>query len=74
MILEEKKKNEAQAKRAGMSTARYLRKVGLEYHISCMMDYEKVWELAGINGDLARLDDGLLKLWLTDDIRTVQFG
>jgi hypothetical protein len=30
-------------------------------------------ELARINGDLGRLG-GLLKLWLTNDARTAQFG
>lgn len=29
--------------------------------------------MARINGDLGRLG-GLLKLWLTDDVRTAQFG
>lgn len=32
-----------------------------------MVDYEQVRELARING-------GLLKLWLTNDERTAQFG
>lgn len=70
---EEKEHIEAQAKRAGMSAARYLREVGQEYHISGVVDYEQVRELARINGDLGRLG-GLLKLWLTDDVRTAQFG
>ena len=33
----------------------------------------RVRELARINGDLGRLG-GLLKLWLTNDERTAQFG
>tara|TARA_Y100001968_G_C19394708_1_gene737595 strand:+ start:375 stop:752 length:378 start_codon:yes stop_codon:yes gene_type:complete len=70
---EEKEQIEAQAKRAGMSAARYLREVGQGYHISGVVDYEQVRELARINGDLGRLG-GLLKLWLTDDVRTAQFG
>ncbi|MGP5563446.1 conjugal transfer transcriptional regulator TraJ [Vreelandella alkaliphila] len=70
---EEKERIEAQAQRAGMSAARYLREVGQGYHISSVMDYEQVRELARINGDLGRLG-GLLKLWLTDDVRTAQFG
>lgn len=56
-----------------MSAARYLREVGEGYKIKCMVDCEQVRELARINGDLGRLG-GLLKLWLTDDARTVQFG
>ena len=70
---EEKEQIEAQAKRAGMSAARYLREVGQGYHISGVVDYEQVRELARINGGLGRLG-GLLKLWLTDDVRTAQFG
>jgi len=70
---DEKELIEAQANRAGMSAARYLREVGQGYHISGVVDYEQVRELARINGDLGRLG-GLLKLWLTDDVRTAQFG
>lgn len=70
---EEKEQIEAQAKRAGMSAARYLREVGQGYHISGVVDYEQVRELTRINGGLGRLG-GLLKLWLTDDVRTAQFG
>lgn len=56
-----------------MSAARYLREVGQGYQIKGVVDYEQVRELARINGDLGRLG-GLLKLWLTDDVRTAQFG
>ncbi|EMK3344981.1 TPA: conjugal transfer transcriptional regulator TraJ [Vibrio harveyi] len=69
----EKSLIEAQAARAGMSAARYLREVGQGYHIQGVVDYEQVNELAKINGDLGRLG-GLLKLWLTNDVRTAQFG
>jgi hypothetical protein len=70
---EEKDGVEANAKRAGVSVARYLRDVGQGYQIRGIMDYQQVRELARINGDLGRLG-GLLKLWLTDDVRTAQFG
>ncbi|AGS40913.1 conjugal transfer transcriptional regulator TraJ [Cycloclasticus zancles] len=70
---EEKLRIEAQAERAGMSAARYLREVGQGYQIKGVVDFEQVRELARINGDLGRLG-GLLKLWLTDDVRTAQFG
>jgi hypothetical protein len=70
---DEKDAIEAQATRAGMSVARYLREVGQGYQIKGVVDYEQVRELARINGDLGRLG-GLLKLWLTDDVRTAQFG
>lgn len=70
---DEKDAIEAQAARAGMSVARFLREVGQGYQIKGVVDYEQVRELARINGDLGRLG-GLLKLWLTDDVRTAQFG
>ncbi len=70
---DEKAVIEAQAARAGMSVARYLREVGQGYRIKSVVDYQYVRELARINGDLGRLG-GLLKLWLTDDVRTAQFG
>lgn len=64
---------EAKAEAAGLSLSTYLLTVGQGYAIHGVMDYEKVRELAAINGDLGRLG-GLLKLWLTDDIRTAHFG
>jgi hypothetical protein len=70
---DEKALIEAQAQRAGMSVARFLREVGQGYRIDGVVDYEQVRELARINGDLGRLG-GLLKLWLTNDERTAQFG
>lgn len=70
---DEKEKIEHQARQAGLSIARYLREVGQGYEIKGITDYERVRELARINGDLGRLG-GLLKLWLTDDVRTAKFG
>nr|BCU00967.1 conjugal transfer transcriptional regulator TraJ [uncultured bacterium] len=70
---EEQAAIERQAKQAGLSVARYLREVGQGYQIKGITDYEQVRELARINGDLGRLG-GLLKLWLTDDVRTARFG
>ncbi len=64
---------EANASQAGMSMASYLREVGQGYLIRGVMDYDKVRELAAINGDLGRLG-GLLKLWLTNDLKTAHFG
>jgi len=63
----------AQAGRAGTSMSTYLLKVGMGYPLSGILDNKRVEELARINGDLGRLG-GLLKLWLTDDPRTAQFG
>ena len=70
---EEKDEIEANAKRAGVSVARYLRDVGQGYQVKGVMDYHYVRELVRVNGDLGRLG-GLLKLWLTDDPRTARFG
>lgn len=69
----EKEAIEANAKAAGMSAARFLREVGQSYKVRGIMDYEKVRELAAMNGDLGRLG-GLLKLWLSNDARTAHFG
>lgn len=70
---DEKNLIEEQAQRAGMSVARFLREVGQGYRVGGVVDYEQVRELARINGDLGRLG-GLLKLWLTNDERTAEFG
>ena len=70
---DEKALIEAQARRAGMSVARFLREVGQGYRIGGVVDCAQVRELARINGDLGRLG-GLLKLWLTNDERTAEFG
>lgn len=62
-----------QARAAGLSLSSYLLTVGLGYRIEGILDHECVEELARINGDLGRLG-GLLKLWLTNDERTREFG
>ncbi|MGV4008752.1 conjugal transfer transcriptional regulator TraJ [Citrobacter freundii] len=64
---------EANARAAGMSTSAFLLAVGQGYRVTGVTDYENVRELVRVNGDLGRLG-GLLKLWLTDDVRTAQFG
>ena len=61
------------AERAGLTVAAYLRNVGMGYEIRGIVDNNEVERLAKINGDLGRLG-GLLKLWLTNDVRTAQFG
>ena len=58
---------------AGLPVAAYLRNVGMGYQVRGILDNKRVEELARINGDLGRLG-GLLKLWLTDDPRTLKFG
>ncbi|KXU35626.1 hypothetical protein AXE65_06240 [Ventosimonas gracilis] len=64
---------EANAKQAGMSTARYLREVAMGYPLHSVMDKKAVLELVRINSDLARLGN-LQKLWLDNDARTARFG
>lgn len=70
---EERAEIEALAKASGHSASTYLRLVGQGYQVTGVTDYENVRELVRVNGDLGRLG-GLLKLWLTDDVRTAQFG
>jgi Mobilization protein NikA len=70
---EERRQIEANANAAGLSLSNYLLNVGIGYQIRGIVDHKQVEELARINGDLGRLG-GLLKLWLTDEKRTAQFG
>lgn len=70
---EERDRIDANAKAAGMSLSAFLLAVGQGYKVTGIVDFEQVRELARINGDLGRLG-GLLKLWLTDDQRTANFG
>lgn len=63
---------EAKAKAARLSLSKYLLNVGLGSQIYAL-DREQLRELVRVNGDLGRLG-GLLKLWLTDDVRTAQVG
>lgn len=58
---------------AGLSTAAFLRKIGMGYEVESMVDIEQVQELSRVNGDLGRLG-GLLKLWLSNDERTRNFS
>ncbi|MDT4332962.1 conjugal transfer transcriptional regulator TraJ [Methylomonas sp. OY6] len=70
---DEKAAIEANARQTEHSTSAYLRSLGLGYAPKSIVDNQKVIKLAQINGDLGRLG-GLLKLWLTNDARTAQFG
>jgi hypothetical protein len=70
---DEKRRIETSASAAGLSLSNYRLKVGLGYQVTGIVDHERVDELLRINGDLGRLG-GLLKLWLTDDVRTAQVG
>lgn len=64
---------EEQAKAVGLSVSAFLLSVGLGYQVTGILDNQRVEQLAKVNGDLGRLG-GLLKLWLTDDARTANFG
>lgn len=70
---DERRLLEGNAKAAGLSLSSYLLTVGMGYQINGVVDNKEVERLAKINGDLGRLG-GLLKLWLTNDVRTAQFG
>lgn len=70
---EEREEIERLARSSGHSASTYLRLVGQGYRVTGVTDFENVRALVRVNGDLGRLG-GLLKLWLTDDVRTAQFG
>lgn len=63
---EEKSQIQALAKEAGLSVSDYLRRLGLMYRPTSVMDYEKVGELLKTAADMGRLG-GLLKWWLSGE-------
>lgn len=63
----------AKATEAGLSIAEYLRRLGKGYSIQSMADKDIIIELSKINADLGRLG-GLLKLWLSDDPRLLNYS
>lgn len=69
---EEKAQIQANAAAAGLSAASFIRKVATGYQVESIVDIKQVLELSRVNGDLGRLG-GLLKLWLANDPRTVNF-
>jgi len=73
VLATEKEVIEANAAKAGLSVASYLRRVGQGYTPNSVIDYQRVMELGKINGDLGRLG-GLLKLWLSNDERVDFIG
>jgi hypothetical protein len=72
VLTEDEEIIKAKAKAVGLSTAAYLRGLGLGFEPPSTLDYRAVTELAKINGDQGRLG-GLLKLWLTDDAKFREF-
>ncbi len=67
---EEEQIIKANAAKAGLTTAVYLRRLALGYELHSVIDKQHILELSKINADLGRLG-GLLKLWLTNDERLV---
>lgn len=70
---DERSELQALAATSNQSMSSYLLNVGLGYPVRNVLDNRRVEELMRINGDLGRLG-GLLKLWLTNDERTLEFG
>ena len=58
----------SQARRCGLSTAAYLRNLGLGLAVESTFDAEAVLELSRLNRDLQRIGD-LLEQWLNRDDR-----
>lgn len=61
------------ATKAGLTTAEYLRRLGIGYEIKGTIDQQQILTMSKINADLGRLG-GLLKLWLTNDERLSHIG
>ena len=70
---DEKASIAASARQSGHSASAYLKLLGLGYAPKSIVDHNEVERLAKINGDLGRLG-GLLKMWLTNDVRTAHYG
>lgn len=73
VLPEEESDIKSSAQAAGLPVAAYLRNVALGYRVTGILDNRRVEELVRVNADLGRLG-GLLKLWLTNDERTLHFG
>lgn len=70
---DEKAQIQENAEASGLSVASFIRKVAMGYQVESMVDIEQVVELSRVNADLGRLGE-LLKLWLANDPRTVDFS
>ncbi|EAM8296224.1 conjugal transfer transcriptional regulator TraJ [Salmonella enterica] len=70
---DEKAQIQENAEASGLSVASFIRKVAMGYQVESIVDIEQVIELSRVNADLGRLG-GLLKLWLANDPRTVDFS
>ena len=63
----------AKARAVNLSVASYLRDLGLGFEPPSTLDCEAVSALAKVNADQGRVG-GLLKLWLTDDAKFLEFA
>lgn len=70
---EEKAEIEYAAKTAGLSASAYLRQLGLEHEPKSILDLHAVKDLSLALANLGRLG-GLLKLWLSDDVKLTELG
>lgn len=61
------------AARATLTVAEYLRRLSLGHEIHSTLDAQHVSQIAKVNADQGRLG-GLLKLWLTDDVKLTTCG
>ena len=73
VLPEEETTIKSKAAQSGLTIAEYLRRLGLGSQIKSLTDKDAVLELSKINADLGRLG-GLLKLWLTDNVKVVHFS
>mgnify|MGYP000021932481 CR=1 FL=1 len=64
---------EANARKCDLSVGEYLRQCGVGITPRSHEHLERINDLVHINGDLGRLG-GLLKLWLTDDLKVSYYG
>jgi hypothetical protein len=72
-LSEEKAQIQENAEASGLSVASFIRKVAMGYQVESIVDIKQVIELSRVNADLGRLG-GLLKLWLANDPRTIDFS
>ena len=69
---DEKAQIQENAEASGLSVTSFIRKVAMGYQVESIVDIEQVVELSRVNADHGRLG-GVLKLWLANDPRTVDF-
>lgn len=73
VLPEEESIIKSHAQEAGLSIAEYLRRTSMKRVVRSTVDKDSILELSKINADLGRLG-GLLKLWLSDDLRVAHFS